>query len=240
MLNKQSPIPLYHQLAEILMTKINKGEYTPGDKITAETSLARMYQIGRPTVRQAIDILVRKGLVERRRGSGTFVTNGKKEIDLFSLVGTTSAFQKKHIKIQVETLADISLKTNVKGIENPFYKKRAFHFSRLTRARNKPVLIENIYLHADLFMGIEQLDLATIPLSSLIKDKFYMEPSACRQTFRIEKLYSSRADTLNVPVGEPVLLVNRYLHFPQAENAIFSKIYARTDSFVFSQEIMNI
>ena len=59
MLNTQSPIPLYHQLAEILMEGIRTGDYPPGLRIPSEPQLAKAYGIGRPTVRHAIDLLVR-------------------------------------------------------------------------------------------------------------------------------------------------------------------------------------
>jgi GntR family transcriptional regulator len=60
MLNPQSPIPLYHQLADILMAGIRSGDYPTGHRIPSEPQLAKDYGIGRPTVRQAIDVLVRQ------------------------------------------------------------------------------------------------------------------------------------------------------------------------------------
>ncbi|MDA3790469.1 MAG: GntR family transcriptional regulator, partial [Desulfobacula sp.] len=65
MLNPQSPIPLYHQLADIIMEWIQSGIYAPGQMIPSETGLAKKYGIGRPTVRQAMDTLVQKGLIQR-------------------------------------------------------------------------------------------------------------------------------------------------------------------------------
>ena len=64
MLNTQSPIPLHHQLADILMSRIRSGEYPAGDRIPAELKLAEAYNIGRPTVRQAIELLVSKGMAD--------------------------------------------------------------------------------------------------------------------------------------------------------------------------------
>ena len=54
---------------EIILDKIRSGEYSAGSKIPSENTLATQYSIGRPTARQAIDMLVRKGLLSRRRGS---------------------------------------------------------------------------------------------------------------------------------------------------------------------------
>ena len=110
MLNPQSPIPLYHQLAEILLQEIRSGAYPDGSRIPAEQRLAARYQIGRPTVRQAIDLLVRKGLLKRKRGSGTFVCSNKQEIGLFSLDGTLSAFYKKGVSVTTRILRKMQLK----------------------------------------------------------------------------------------------------------------------------------
>jgi GntR family transcriptional regulator len=72
-LNPESPLPLYRQLAELLLERIRVGEYTSGSRIPSEPELARTFRIGRPTVRQATDLLVRRRCLERRRGSGTYV-----------------------------------------------------------------------------------------------------------------------------------------------------------------------
>jgi GntR family transcriptional regulator len=73
MLNHQSPIPLYHQLAQLLIDKIRSGEYPVGSRIPSEHKLAAAFGIGRPTARQATDVLVRKRILVRKRGAGTFV-----------------------------------------------------------------------------------------------------------------------------------------------------------------------
>ena len=90
MLNPDSPMPLYRQLADLLAEGIRRGAYPAGSRLPAETRLAADHRLGRPTVRQALDVLVRAGLVERRRGAGTFVRPPREEVDLFSLAGTLS------------------------------------------------------------------------------------------------------------------------------------------------------
>lgn len=94
-LNPDSPLPLYHQLADLLLSRIRGGDYQTGSRIPSENQLATAFGIGRPTARQAIDVLVRKGYLSRRRGSGTYVCEPRQEVDLFSLDGTSASFQKK-------------------------------------------------------------------------------------------------------------------------------------------------
>lgn len=72
-IDRNSPVPLYHQLAEQLAAAIDTGVLKPGDAFENELSLADRLDLSRPTVRRAIVELVAKGLLVRRRGIGTTV-----------------------------------------------------------------------------------------------------------------------------------------------------------------------
>ncbi len=240
MLNPQSPLPLYHQLADILLARIRSGEYAPGTKIPSENALAASYGIGRPTARQAIDLLVKKRTVERKRGSGTFVKEPEKEVDLFSLAGTTSAFNGSGLSVSTQMLIPTRLARVEQDPDNPFSEKDAYFFSRLTKVEGKPVLIEDIYLHPELFSGIDRLDLSGRSLSRVVIENYYMKPDGGKQNFSIAYPARERARLLSLPEKDPVLSVKRFLNFPLAENAIYSELYCRTDRFVFSQVIGGI
>jgi GntR family transcriptional regulator len=237
MLNTDSPLPLYHQLSDILMERIRTGTYPEGSKIPSEHCLAETFGIGRPTARQATDLLVRKNILIRKRGSGTFVAEKPKEVDLFSLAGTLSSFREKGIALQTAIIEEIHLADVTADDENPFFNKQAYFLSRLGKVSGKPVLIEDIYLHATIFSGINRIDLRGKSLSRVVLENFYMRPVGGNQNFRIGYLSGKRAEYLNVSSKTPILVVKRFLHFSQAENAIFSELYCLTDRFVFSQKI---
>jgi GntR family transcriptional regulator len=240
MLNPESPVPLYHQLADILREKIRSGEYPAGAKIQSEHDLAQTYGIGRPTARQATDLLVRKNILVRKRGAGTFVMDQRKEVDLFSLGGTISSFREKGIMLHTSIIHGIQLSDISEDTENPFSGGKAYYLSRWSRVSEKPVLIEDIYLHPTLFPGIERFDLEGRSLSQVVAEKFYLKPVRGNQNFRIGFLAGDRAALLNVSKKTPILVVKRFLHFPQIENGIYAEIYCRTDQFVFSQIIGGI
>ena len=63
----------YEQVAEILAAKIRNGEWQIGQKLPGEIELAREYGVGRSTVRETLNILQQKGMIEKRHGSGTYV-----------------------------------------------------------------------------------------------------------------------------------------------------------------------
>ncbi len=237
MLNTRSPIPLYHQLADLLTRQIRDGEYHPGDSIPSETGLAKTYKIGRPTVRQAMDLIVRRGLVERRRGSGTYVREQKPSVDLFSFAGTSQAFETKGIKTAVETVTPICIRPVSDDIGNPFNRTAVLYLSRITRVDAVPVLLEDIYLHPQAFPGLDTVDLESRSLAQVVAEKYYLTPTMGRQIFKIAYLNDDKASALGVSSFDPILAVERFLDFTGMKNAVFSRLYCMTDRFAFSQTI---
>ena len=76
-LERSSPVPLYFQVAGQLERAIVDGSLAPGDRIVNEIELAARLGLSRPTMRQAIQVLVDKGMVVRKRGVGTQVVGSK-------------------------------------------------------------------------------------------------------------------------------------------------------------------
>ena len=76
-IDRSSPVPLYHQLAEQLGAAITTGTLQPGDAFENEVALVERLGLSRPTVRRAIQELVSQGLLLRRRGLGTTVATRK-------------------------------------------------------------------------------------------------------------------------------------------------------------------
>ncbi len=76
-LDRNSPIPLYHQLKQILLEKMAQGEWKAGDLLPSEQELQDTYGLSRITVRQTLGEMVNDGLLLRQRGRGTFVARAK-------------------------------------------------------------------------------------------------------------------------------------------------------------------
>jgi GntR family transcriptional regulator len=76
-LERNSPVPLYYQLAQSIENAIATGTLAPGDRLENELSLTTRLGLSRPTARQAIQELVKKGLLVRKRGVGTQVVRSK-------------------------------------------------------------------------------------------------------------------------------------------------------------------
>ena len=67
-------LPLYAQVENVIIGRISNGSLPPGTRLPSEDSLVQEYAVSRTTIRAAIQSLIQRGLVEIRRGKGTFVT----------------------------------------------------------------------------------------------------------------------------------------------------------------------
>jgi GntR family transcriptional regulator len=76
-IDRESPVPLYYQLKQLLAERITEGEWLPGDMLPTEEQLQEQYGLSRTTVRQALKELEIEGLISRYRGRGTFVARPK-------------------------------------------------------------------------------------------------------------------------------------------------------------------
>ena len=237
MLNPASPLPLYHQLAELLSGRISSGELGTGARLPSEPELSREHGIGRPTVRQATELLVQRGLIERRRGSGTYVRKLEQRVDLFSLAGTLVSFQKGGIEIESKLVRRVSKRRVGSDPENPFSERNAYHFSRLSSAKGQPVLCEELYLDPEVFPDLPRVQLAGVSLAQVVQERYYLKPTHAEQSFRVAQAPDAVRKLLALRVNESVLLVKRTLFVPRAPRAVFSELYCRTDELIFSQTL---
>lgn len=238
MLDPTSPLPLYQQLADELSEQIRAGSYQPGSRIPSEHELAADYRLGRPTVRQATEVLVRRRVLERRRGSGTFVSEGRPEVDLFSLGGTLASFRRSGINLRTRWLKKLARRRVGVDPDNPFAEQLAFSVERLGSIGRQPVLLERLFFDLGVFSGLA--DPPAVPadsLSQLVERRYRLKPLAGRQTFRVQALNGSMAKTMKLSAGTPVVLVKRTLDFPRAPKAIFAELFCHTDELVFAQDM---
>ncbi len=236
LINRRSPLPLYRQLAEILQGKIDAGEYPPGTKIPSEPELVKTYRIGRPTIRQALDLLVRSGVLEKKKGAGTYVREKSPAVDLFSLAGTSSAFREKGLALTQRPVRKTALVGVPAGQDNPFAGKEAYFFSRLSLHKSEPILVEETYVDPGLFPGIDRHDFARESLSRVVRDRYYAVPISCRQTFRVA-FDKTRSALLGLSPARPLLEVSRTIHFQDQQAGVYSLLFCRTDRFTFSQTL---
>jgi GntR family transcriptional regulator len=236
-LDAGSPLPLYAQIAEHLERQMRDGELRVGDRLPSEHALAESYQVGRPTVRQATESLVRAGKLQRRRGAGTFVCEPPVRVDLFSLAGTLSSFSREGIRLRTSFVKRPKRMRLPADEHSPLAGREVYSLTRLGRVDGEPVLLETFAFDAEVFEHFDKLALTGRALSEVVADHYGLAPSSAEQSFSAQAAEGALAAQLDVDEGTAILRVDRTLHFPGAPAAVHALMHCRTERFAFSHHI---
>lgn len=160
-LDRSSPVPLYFQVAEQLERAINEGTLAAGERINNEVDLAQTLGLSRPTLRQAIQMLVDKGMVVRKRGVGTQVVGSqiRRPVELSSLHDDlVRSGQQPHTRVLgceiVEAHDDVARELALPA-GTPVWS-----LERLRGVGDEPLALMRNYLPADVVdLGVADLEL---------------------------------------------------------------------------------
>lgn len=228
--------PLYAQIAARLRSQIAAGEYEPGSRVPSEHELAERFQVGRPTVRQATELLVREQVLERRRGSGTYVAARPRSVDLLSAGGTLASFARSGLEPSVRLLGRVR-RREIRDEPLELQGQQVFFVARRSSLGAAPVLLEELYFVPAVFPGLDQLSLAGRSLSELTRERYLLQPLAMEQRFGVARLDPERADCLGLRAGDSILRVERSIDFVGAARALHAVLWCRTDTVQFGQTL---
>ena len=149
--DRTSPVPLYYQVAQVLEQAIESGELPPGQRLDNEIALAERLGLSRPTMRRAIQYLVDRGLLVRKRGVGTQVVHRavRRPIELTSLYDDL-ATEGRNPRTDVLKIEEIPASDNVAHVLGVGEGTPVLRLERLRYADNEPLAIMHNYLPADL------------------------------------------------------------------------------------------
>ena len=231
-LNKQSPEPLYYQLAELLREKIRLGQLLPGDQLPAERELAEQAGISRMTVRQALIHLVRDGDLEVKPGVGTFVAEPKLTYDALHLLGFTEEVMRQgdiatsRVLEQAQSVVPpgrVALCLNLSP-DDPVIK-----IVRLRLSGKVPLLLETIYLPAVLCPGLETVDMATTSLYALLEQQYHLSLSRARQTLEATIANDYESTLFEIEPDTPMILLEGVTYDIEDRPVEYFKVVYRGD-----------
>jgi GntR family transcriptional regulator len=208
---RNSPVPRYHQLKEILRERIRSGEWKPGDLIPSERELSETYGISRMTARQAITELVNEGVFYREQGRGTFVTGRKITQQLMRLTGFTEDISARGHQPSTRLLAAAMTPADQATAEHLRIEQGqpVFRVQRLRLADEEPLAIELSQLS---FKGCERLleeDLEHDSLYRLLESRFGLPLVEAEQELEAGLAGAEEAQILKIAAGSAVLFTRR-------------------------------
>jgi len=205
-------IPAYRQIEGAIRKVIAAGELKPGDVVTSERELARVHDVSLMTARQALVSLEREGVVERRRGVGTFVAAPK--IHFNKLMSYTEQMGSRRLtaesKILFAKVIDNEQDATARLSISP--KSRVLKLERLRHVAGEPFALETCYLSAEQFSGLLSAPLRTPSLFSTLERDYGVELGYSDEEVDATMADPSMAELLGVPKREPLLRIRQVIY----------------------------
>ena len=234
-----SRLPLYRQIEEAVRERIRSGELQPGAQVATETELMVEYGVSRATVRQALAGLVAEGLLEIRRGLGTFVTAPRFEHTIGGFYSFSREIERHGLQpgtkvLDLRTVPAVEVVAESLGIPAG---TRVVALRRLRLAGPDPLVVETSHLPATRFPGLETVDFSRVRLYDTLMNRYGCRPTRARETFEPILLTADEAALLDQRRGEPALRVERIAYDQDDIPIEFCRSTVRGDRYRYSVEL---
>ncbi len=230
-----SPAPLYENVEFALAASIADGSLPPETQLPPEESLIDRFKVSRTTVRRAIQNLIERGLVEIRRGKGTFVTQPKITQELTELTGFV-----EDMEALGRTPSARLLDKRVVAADEIVARHLAlppgtlvFRFQRVRLADNIPMSFDETYLPHDLGEKVAGNDLEAEPVFALLEEKYATPLIEAEYRLEAAAADAAVADALRVPNGSPIFLIERTSYTAGNRPVDYERLHYRGDLIRF-------
>jgi GntR family transcriptional regulator len=236
-LDRGSPVPLYYQLAQQLEAAIEHGVLAPGNLLGNEIDLSTRLGLSRPTVRQAIQSLVDKGLLVRRRGVGTQVVHSqvRRPLELSSLYDdleaagqgpSTRVVRNERVPASPDVAAALGIAEGAEVIV----------LERLRLTHGRPVALLCNYLPAAL-LDLDTERLESTGLYRMMRGAGITLHSA-RQTVGARSATAGEADRLDEKEGAALLTMQRTAYDDTGRAVEYGTHIYRASRYAFDFQLL--
>jgi len=217
----QDTTPAYKRIMSAIQQQIDFGELKPGHAVTSERELAKIHGVSLMTARHALAGLEREGMVERRRGSGTFVAPPK--IHFNKLMSYTEQMAGRSLSVRTRLL---SMKVIGDAPEIAAHlllpsTYRLLRFERLRLAGNEPFALETCYLPAEEFSTLSRDRLERGSLFSVLENDYGVKLSHADEEVDATAADPRLARTFGVPHGFPLLRIREVIYSAQSRPFLY-------------------
>jgi DNA-binding GntR family transcriptional regulator len=220
-------IPQYRKLYEILRRHILSGVYEEGSLLPSENELCAVHGLTRPTIRQALDSLVKDGLIMKRQGKGSIVRKPPQSIGILSIDGTASAIGGKYLKTEI--LQKPVIRTWIANF--PFElseierESGCIYLERLRFVDDKPVFYDINHLPNLNLPRFTSRSLANKSLFETLRSHYHIQVTGGEQRLKAMQCPENIAQLLKISPGIPVLYLQRKLNTNREGFHIYSTIW---------------
>ncbi|GAC1393175.1 MAG: GntR family transcriptional regulator [Ktedonobacteraceae bacterium] len=225
------PIPLYHQLKQIVRSEIERGIYKPGDRLPAEPELIQKYGVSRITVRQALTELENEGTVVRRHGKGTYVAERRIEQDLVRLTDFVEDMHLAGLVPSSQVLAFVHEAANpqVAAALNLSTDEEVIRVDRLRLANDLPIAYDTTWLPLRFGMLLSQEMLTHETIYHILETRYSIPVEAGIFHITAAMATVEQARMLDIASGTALLLIQRISCTASELPVYIQERYYRTD-----------
>lgn len=230
-LDRSSPVPLYHQVARQVEAAIERGDLTPGDRLENEIRMAERWGLSRPTMRRAIQELVDKGLLVRKRGIGTQVVNRqvKRPVRLTSLYDDlASTGQKPSTRVLIHEVVPATASV-AEHLGVPV-EAEVVHLERVRSARGAPLAVLDNWLPTEVASEFTTEELQTGGLYELFRAQG-VNLRIASQRIGARAASATEAELLEIREGDPLLTTERTTYDDYGRAIEYANHVYRADTY---------
>jgi len=237
-LDRSSPVPLYFQVAEQFERAIIDGTLGPGERISNEIALAAELGLSRPTMRQAIQVLVDKGMLVRKRGVGTQVVHGKirRSVELTSLFDDLSAAGQKP-RTDVLAVGKVPADEDVARELQLVRGADVWSLERLRWVDREPLALMHNFIPVDV-VDLDAVDLGETGLYAHLRDCGVLMRVA-RQRIGARGATADEASQLGERKGAPLLTMQRTAYDNAGRAVEYGRHAYRPDLYAFELTLVD-
>jgi DNA-binding GntR family transcriptional regulator len=218
--DRASPLPVYFQIANDVRRRIDAGEWSTGQRIAPELALAREYDVSRVTVRQALAELVKDDLLERRRGSGTYVRLQRRPL-VYDLNLTVGALATRWRDADFDNRAEV---IEAAVVSPPSDELR--HRLQLRRNDDVLYLLRRVFINdratvlyrswfaSALVPGLESSKRLGGSLSTVLAEDFGLSPTRSESELEVVRATREETTLLQVASDVPLVVVTATTYLP--------------------------
>lgn len=240
MISKDRKMPLYHQLAELIIHSIEDKIIGENEKIPSEREYCEKYNLSRATVRQAISHLEQKGYIYKVQGKGTFVSPKIFKQNLLKFYSFTEEMKKKGKEPESKLLNFKVEKANSVVAEKLgiTIRDKIYLIERLRLADAEPMMFEKTYLNYKRFPRLTKKDLVERPMYDIFLKEYDVKFTKAIEKFSVLNVNISEAKMLKISENSPCIKLQRLTY---EENRVieYTESIARGDRFEFEVELNN-
>ncbi|MCM3600050.1 GntR family transcriptional regulator [Robertmurraya korlensis] len=231
--------PFYQQLKDKIIDDIESGKLKHGDKLPSERELAEQYGISRMTARHTLSILEREGVVERRVGAGTFISNYKIEMDFITFNSFTRTMLGKGLTPSTQVLS-IKKSPAKPSIANKLHIPVGEELVIIKRLRNVngiPVSIEESFIPYKYCPDIDHLITNNHSLYQMLESEYGITLVKAKEYMKVKLAEESDSKLLRIRSESPCVLREAVAYDDQGQSIEFSTSLTRSDIVRFYSEL---